>query len=819
MEGERTPLRHENVPQYVFLTNYNRQRKNRIRRFQCCVCATLLAVFITTLVITVSYSINHDNEDSNQTTPNSSAQQNLLLLSWPLPDENYTEWEEPLPSPQDVALALEAGQKNLLLRESYEEKLPLMLIDTPSFRHQISTKTLPKARELSESGVVMNLATYHLYERRKNKTRNRNKPIGRWRVDDIQLLPKEICENNSQNPCEALPYRSADGSCNNFDHPRSWGVAMRPFRRHLLPDYSDGISAPREASDGSTLPSAREISVTVHRPYYTDDPNFTVMLAVWGQFIDHDMTATALSQTKDGNPISCCFAYQKSGLKQHPECYPVSIKSPDPFYRQYNVTCMEFVRSAASPICSFGPREQMNQASSFLDGSVVYGASDTAMSQLRTHLNGELKALIGPNGEELLPVSTDLKDGCNREEEYEKGRYCFLSGDPRSNENIHLTSLHLLFSRQHNQIARKLAILNPNWDDEKIFQETRKIIAAEIQHITYHEFLPVVIQEDILDQLNISLQPNGYFNGYNSSIDPRIANGFAASAFRFGHSLLPNLLRLIANDTSSPEYVELHKMLFNPFGLFDPNFLEQIVKGALDTPVEKVDPYVNEELTQHLFQMKPNIEKPRGPCGLDLVSLNIQRGRDHGLPGYPEWREHCGLEKPKSFDDLEGKFDPDTLGRVRKIYKTVDDIDMYTGALAEIPIEGGLVGPTVTCIITDQFLRLKFGDRFWYETEEKPQAFTPEQLAEIRKTTLARIICDTSGVDQAQLLVMRKAGEGNERKSCDQIPKIDLNKWKENQNNSTSFIGNTVKMFTNLSRVKVLKSAVVEEKESTTVKA
>lgn len=129
------------------------------------------------------------------------------------------------------------------------------------------------------------------------------------------------------------------------------------------------------------------------------------------------------------------------------------------------------------------------------------------------------------------------------------------------------------------------------------------------------------------------------------------------------------MLRLIANDTSSPEYVELHKMLFNPFGLFDPSFLEQIVQGALDTPVKKVDPYVNEELTQHLFEMKPNIEKQRGPCGLDLVSLNIQRGRDHGLPGYPEWRRHCGLDKPKSFDDLEGKFDPDTLDRVRKIYK------------------------------------------------------------------------------------------------------------------------------------------------------
>lgn len=89
----------------------------------------------------------------------------------------------------------------------------------------------------------------------------------------------------------------------------------------------------------------------------------------------------------------------------------------------------EFIKSIKIKIFSLlGPREQMNQASSYLDASVVYGANDQVINQLRTNLNGELKVLIGPNGQELLPVSTDLNDGCNREEEYKKGRYCFLSG-------------------------------------------------------------------------------------------------------------------------------------------------------------------------------------------------------------------------------------------------------------------------------------------------------------------------------------------------------------------------------------------------------
>ena len=57
-----------------------------------------------------------------------------------------------------------------------------------------------------------------------------------------------------------------------------------------------GISEPRKSTKNEPLPSARKISRFIHRPVYRNDVNFTVMLAVWGQFIDHDMTATALSK-------------------------------------------------------------------------------------------------------------------------------------------------------------------------------------------------------------------------------------------------------------------------------------------------------------------------------------------------------------------------------------------------------------------------------------------------------------------------------------------------------------------------------------------
>lgn len=261
------------------------------------------------------------------------------------------------------------------------------------------------------------------------------------------------------------------------------------------------------------------------------------MLAVWGQFLDHDITATALNQGQNGEPIECCNG--NHNLTRHPECFPVEIGPEDPFYKQYRVTCMNFVRSAPARKGKLGPREQMNQASAFIDGSVVYGTTDEKQRQLRTMEGGKLKMLLRSDGRTLLPTSSDSNDGCNRDEMGAKGRYCFDSGDARANENLHLTSMHLIWARHHNNIVDNLAKLNPHWDDERLYQEGRKILYAQMQHITYDEFLSVVLGKLSSEKFGIISQPNGTKDIYNATLDPSIANHFASSAFRFAHTLLP----------------------------------------------------------------------------------------------------------------------------------------------------------------------------------------------------------------------------------------------------------------------------------------
>ena len=65
----------------------------------------------------------------------------------------------------------------------------------------------------------------------------------------------------------------------------------------------------------------------------------------------------------------------------------------------------------------------------------------------------------------------------------------------------------------------------------------------------------------------------------------------------------------------------------------------------------------------------------------DLISINIQRGRERGVSGYTKYRNLplCGLPKVKSFNDLVRKagFDRKDVANLRKIYKNVHDIDFF----------------------------------------------------------------------------------------------------------------------------------------------
>ena len=109
----------------------------------------------------------------------------------------------------------------------------------------------------------------------------------------------------------------------------------------------------------------------------------------------------------------------------------------------------------------------------------------------------------------------------------------------------------------------------------------------------------------------------------------------------------------------------------------------------------------------------------------DLVSINIQRGRDHGLPSYKKFREFCGLSPVRTWDDLNALLPVDVVNTYKSFYRFVDDVDLFTAMVSENKASDALVGQTVQCILGKQFRDLKFGDRFWYETNQDGIGFSP----------------------------------------------------------------------------------------------
>ncbi|XP_023289006.1 uncharacterized protein LOC105701425 isoform X2 [Orussus abietinus] len=595
------------------------------------------------------------------------------------------------------------------------------------------------------------------------------------------------CPRRGVPQCTAasIKYRTTDGSCNNREH-LWWGSAMSSMQRFLPPVYEDGIQTIRRSVTGKSLPSPRDISNTVHQDKDVPLASVTHMLMQWGQFIDHDITATGQSRGFNGTVPQCCLPH---GLGfqppefMHPECLPIAVSPQDTFLGPLGVKCLEFVRSGPAPRenCDFGPREQLSQVTSFVDASTVYSSNAHHSDSLRLFRNGLLQYGRIQSRRPVLPRE-EPSDLCRRGS---LSMTCFRAGDGRVSEQPGLTSLHVVFLRQHNRIATQMTALNPHWSDEKLFQEIRKIVAALVQHITYREFLPIVLGHEVMKLFNLEILKKGYYEGYDPTVNPDIANAFSTAAYRFGHSMVQSsFVRFDRNHQPLFNNVSLHNEFANPVNLETAGSVDRLLLGLVNQQSQKRDEFLSGELTNRLFQT------PGFPFGMDLASLNIQRGRDHGIPPYVRWREPCSLSAIRTWEDLDRVMSASTARKLRELYSHVEDVDLFPAGLAERAVPGGLVGPTFACIIAQQFSNLRKGDRFWYENPNLESGFTPAQLRRIKRVTLAQVLCKTmDSIETIQPFVFLTADTlRNGRLPCGSefIGTLDLEPWRERQGGTTN---------------------------------
>lgn len=449
------------------------------------------------------------------------------------------------------------------------------------------------------------------------------------------------------------------------------------------------------------------------------------------------------------DPEECCKRPQH--LK-HPYCNEIRIPDDDYFYKLFNVKCLDFVRGFPSPRagCRLGSRTQFNTLTGVIDGNTIYGVKEGFSRKLRAGVGGRLRMnpVFAEYGlKDLLPLKLDIPDeGCTRPN---KDMFCFEAGEIRVNEQLVLTCMHTMLAREHNRLATALGELNPHWDDETTFQEARRINIAIIQHITYNEFLPILLGKEVMDKFGLVLLKEGHWNGYDNKINPGIIESFASAAFRFGHSLLPTAVERWSKAHKFIASKRLSDLIRRPYDLYRAGVFDEYLMGLMNQVAQAMDDSITQEVTNHLFK------KEGHRFGMDLVSLNMQRGREFGVPGYMEFRKFCGLPVSHSWEEMEGTMPNDTIRRYASIFEHPADIDLWSGGVSEKSLPGSMLGPTFACIIATQLSYIRRGDRFWYELPNQPSSFTGEQLQELRKAKLSRLICDnTDLIDTVQIYPM-----------------------------------------------------------------
>ncbi|MEJ3745740.1 peroxidase family protein [Actinomycetes bacterium KLBMP 9797] len=602
----------------------------------------------------------------------------------------------------------------------------------------------------------------------------------------------------------AVPFevQSLDGSGNNAANP-SWGQANTPYSRVAAARYADGRSQP-VAGPNSRYVSNRVFNDVAQNVF--SERQVTAWGWTWGQFLDH--TFGLRLGRAPGDPAG--------------ETANIPFNSADPLEEFENTLgFIPFARSDPAPgTGTTNARQQVNTNSSYIDAFAVYGGTNQRLDWLR---EGSVDGNPANNtGRLLLPNSylprADARGNAAAAPAMEidgilraNPASAMVAGDVRANENLFLTATHTLFAREHNRIV---AALPPALSEEDKFQIARRVIIAEQQFITYNEWLPA---------LGVTLPAYG---GYRSGVNAALSNEFATVGYRV-HSQIHGEMEVATEaDRYSPAQLaafeaqgieivpegdEVELVIPLNRGFFNPDLVPAIGLGPLLAAVGGEPQYNNDEMIDNqlrsvLFQVPVSgnpgcldgAELPECFDGVvDLGAIDIERGRDHGMPTYNQLRQAYGLAPRTSFTQITGEssgsFPPGTTvdspaglafprlfdvfdaevdqadedavegtpvrftrgaplaARLQAIYGSVDNVDAFVGAVAEAHAAGSDLGELQRAIWAREFQRLRDGDRFFYGNQTAALDFIRTTYGVDYRRSLGDLIAQNSDIPRADL--------------------------------------------------------------------
>lgn len=497
--------------------------------------------------------------------------------------------------------------------------------------------------------------------------------------------------------------------------------------------------APGSCPTSGVLPNPRLVSATFHKDTDVSSQVLDQFFTIFAQFVDHDFTLTPTYTVPD-----CCGTPSDTA-----RCAPI-IVSNDPFYN--GGKCLKFTRSLVFCEELGCVTDPMNTLTAYIDASQVYGSDNGNALALRALVGGKMAT----SGVNLLPIVNGA----------------FKGGDSRALEHPALGAMHTVFVREHNRIAQFIQTKFPAWTDEKIFQQTRRILIAEYQNIVFGEMLPLILGTDAVFPATVSSTV------YDATVDSSILNEFAVAAFRFGHTLLNGKFNRFEPSTGTLLDSYMLRFNFNA-ALYqeDPDRgMTQILKGLTLQPAQEFDQFITNEVTQFLFSKQTD----NFLFGEDLVTRNLQRGRDHSIQPWLSYRAWCGIPTANDWSVIPPEISPAKWATLKTLYTFVSDIDLFTGGLAEDPVTGGTVGNTFACIIQSQFQRLINGDRFFFANPSTVGSqFYPSQISALRNVKMRDILCKASPtlarIQPQVFKAATAAGTANAPEACTNAHNLNIN--------------------------------------------
>ncbi|XP_035660527.1 dual oxidase 1-like isoform X2 [Branchiostoma floridae] len=511
-----------------------------------------------------------------------------------------------------------------------------------------------------------------------------------------------------------------DGWYNNAAHP-DYGSTGMPLSRDLPPAYSDDAYRP----SGTDRPNPRLVSraLVKHLSNTAKDSGRTVLCVFFGQHVVDDIS--------DVRGIACPTEYSN-----------IALQPGDPLYNSAEsdrtTKIMPFQRAvykSGTGTSANNPRQQVNAATSWLDGSAIYGVSEAWQDRLRAFTNGSLRTSHGGKLPDMNVMGLPMQNlPSPKNQKIHKPNNLYALGNVRGNENPFLLAVSAVWTRWHNHWAHRLHTDHPEWTDDQVFQQAKRWVVATYQNIVLYEWLPAFINDTVEE-----------YSGYNRFVDPAPSNVFTAAAMRYGHSMVPSAV-FKRNSSGHAMPIRTCNTYWSAEDVIQTDEdVDGLLSGMAGQIADGGRSIVSEDLQGFLY----------GPLTFsrrDLVAMDIQRGRDHGLPDYNTACRQYGLAPLHNWTDIKvmnQKISDEMVSELSDLYGSVDKLDVWVGGMLA-GAGAGRPGMLYKTIMKQQFLRLRDADRFWFENTQT-SGFTEDELNTIRGINFKDILSRVTDVPSAQL--------------------------------------------------------------------